>query len=145
MFYLDTSVIIAALVNDDSSERASAFLWDAVNTSRVVVSDWTLTEFSSAIALKIRAGQLNSQYQAEIQQVFEGLVHETFELVCRRKTPLCPCGETYRPAKRRPGGRRRTAPGFGRGNARATRNAGPPPGGCRRSTRNPCAADLDRH
>jgi predicted nucleic acid-binding protein len=81
MFYLDTSVIIAALVNDDSSERASAFLWGAVNTSRVVVSDWTLTEFSSAIALKIRAGQLNSQYQAEIQQVFEGLVRETFELV----------------------------------------------------------------
>ena len=81
MFYLDTSVIVAALVNEDSSERASAFLWDAVNTTRVVVSDWSLTEFSSAIALKIRTGQLSSQYQAEIQQVFDALVRETFELV----------------------------------------------------------------
>jgi uncharacterized protein len=80
MFYLDTSVIVAALVNEEASERASAFLWEAVNTTRVVVSDWTLTEFSSAIALKIRTGQLNSDYQAEIQSVFDGLVMETFEL-----------------------------------------------------------------
>jgi|APAra7269096819_1048525.scaffolds.fasta_scaffold00133_20 predicted nucleic acid-binding protein len=81
MFYLDTSVIVAALVNEEASERASAFLWEAVNTTRVVVSDWTLTEFSSAIALKIRTGQLNSDYQAEIQNVFDGLVMETFELI----------------------------------------------------------------
>jgi len=81
MFYLDTSVIVAALVNEEASERASAFLWEAVNTTRVVVSDWTLTEFSSAIALKIRTGQLNSDYQAEIQSVFDGLVMETFELI----------------------------------------------------------------
>src|SRR5689334_23286550 len=81
MFYLDTSVIVAALVNEEASERASAFLWEAVNTTRVVVSDWTLTEFSSAIALKIRTGQLNSDYQAEIQNVFDGLVTETFELI----------------------------------------------------------------
>jgi len=81
MFYLDTSVIVAALVNEEASERASAFLWEAVNTTRVVVSDWTLTEFSSAIALKIRTGQLNSDYQAEIQSVFDGLVTETFELI----------------------------------------------------------------
>jgi len=81
MFYLDTSLIVAALVNEEASERASAFLWEAVNTTRVVVSDWTLTEFSSAIALKIRTGQLNSDYQAEIQNVFDGLVMETFELI----------------------------------------------------------------
>lgn len=81
MYYLDTSIIVAALVNEDASERASGFLWEAVNTTRVVVSDWTLTEFSSAIALKIRSGQLNSAYQAEIQQVFDGLVRETFELI----------------------------------------------------------------
>ncbi|MET3858095.1 type II toxin-antitoxin system VapC family toxin [Rhizobium sp. OAE497] len=81
MFYLDTSVIVAALVNEEASERASAFLWESVNTTRVVVSDWTLTEFSSAIALKIRTGQLNSDYQAEIQNVFDGLVMETFELI----------------------------------------------------------------
>lgn len=81
IYYLDTSVIVAALVNESASERASAFLWEAANTSRLVVSDWTLTEFASAIALKVRTGQLSSDYQPEIEQVFDALVSETFELL----------------------------------------------------------------
>ena len=55
--YLDTSLIVAALADEplgSSARRAIA----ADRGGRPLISDWVVTEFSSAIALKMRSGTL---------------------------------------------------------------------------------------
>lgn len=55
--YLDTSVPVAALADEplgSSARRAIA----SDRGGRPLISDWVVTEFSSAIALKVRSGKL---------------------------------------------------------------------------------------
>lgn len=51
MFYLDTSVIVAALTSEPHSERVIAWMAERPEGS-LYVSEWCDTEVSSALALK---------------------------------------------------------------------------------------------
>ncbi|MCX7179730.1 MAG: type II toxin-antitoxin system VapC family toxin [Proteobacteria bacterium] len=55
--YLDTSLIVAALVRESGTEAAKAYLSEA-RDEFLLASRWVVTEFSSALALKVRAGTI---------------------------------------------------------------------------------------
>jgi uncharacterized protein len=58
MLYLDTSILVAALTNEDLTERTLAWLRGVVGEP-LAVSDWTRVELASAMAQKMRMRQLD--------------------------------------------------------------------------------------
>lgn len=53
MLYLDTSVLVPLFVPEPESDVVRA--WFAAHTQEVLaISDWTLTEFASAMGIKVR-------------------------------------------------------------------------------------------
>lgn len=57
--YLDASILVALFTNDALSERADAFLRNAAPVT-VLVSDFAGAEFASAIARRVRMGELSA-------------------------------------------------------------------------------------
>ncbi len=58
MEYVDASVIVATLVPEAHSERADRLLSDPDAVPHI--SDWTITEVASALAMKVRMGLLTA-------------------------------------------------------------------------------------
>jgi predicted nucleic acid-binding protein len=65
MIYCDTSLLVPALVPESASSRVQLWL-EAQPESSLCVSPWVATEFSSAIALKLRHGALQSEHKSGI-------------------------------------------------------------------------------
>jgi uncharacterized protein len=62
MIYLDTSAAVPLFVPETSSAAVDA--WMESCTDSLVSSDWILTEFSSALSLKVRRGELTPRQAA---------------------------------------------------------------------------------
>ena len=67
--YLDTSLIVATLVREAGTEAAKAYLSDA-RDEFLLASRWVVTEFSSALALKVRTGTITEAEQAAALAMF---------------------------------------------------------------------------
>ncbi|PDS81108.1 type II toxin-antitoxin system VapC family toxin [Rhizobium sp. L43] len=80
MFYIDTSVLIAAGTIESRTEDAQKWLAEFASEA-MAVSGWTITEFSSAIALKTRNGQIDPADRGKALAMFRELCSTTFELL----------------------------------------------------------------
>lgn len=69
MRYLDTSVLVAALTIESTTARVQAWL-AAQPTASLVISAWVTTEFSSALSLKMRTGDVDDQHRARALAAF---------------------------------------------------------------------------
>ncbi len=71
MIYLDTSVVVALMTQEPSSDFVA--IWFADLDEVPVSSDWLLAEFASAISIKVRTGKLADTDAKAIHKKFDVL------------------------------------------------------------------------
>jgi predicted nucleic acid-binding protein len=74
--YLDTSLVVAALTRETKTRRIQTWFGEQEDGS-LVISDWVLTEFSAAIAIKLRTGQIKENDRSEALAGFTRLCSES--------------------------------------------------------------------
>lgn len=78
--YLDTSVLVAALTNEGETTRMQDWL-GAQAPEDLSISDWVVTEFSSALSIKLRMGQITVTDRANSLAMFTRLRAESFDVM----------------------------------------------------------------
>lgn len=74
--YLDTSLLVAALTPEIETARVQRWL-GSVDAETLAVSDWVSTEFSSALSIKLRAGQIRHEDRSAALSAFTRLSAST--------------------------------------------------------------------
>ena len=69
MIYLDTSVVVALLTVEPKTQGVTN--WYAKLSDELISSDWLLTEFASAISIKLRTGQLSVTDSKRVRKEFD--------------------------------------------------------------------------
>lgn len=70
--YLDTSVLVAALTREPETRRMQDWL-GGHDEGVLAISEWVTAEFSSALSIKLRAGQITAAHRAEALAMFSRL------------------------------------------------------------------------
>jgi predicted nucleic acid-binding protein len=80
MLCVDTSILVAALTDETATERSQTFLAEA-EPSELAIDAWVITEFSSALSIKVRTGQLAPAQRNVVLREFTRLIGESFEVL----------------------------------------------------------------
>lgn len=78
--YLETSLLVPLLIREPGTSRVQAFL-SAGTAKALLISPWTITEFSSALALKERFRSIIHQERQAALTMFEKFRSLRLELV----------------------------------------------------------------
>jgi len=73
--YLDTSVLIAALTKEAKSTHVQHWLREHA-TESLAISDWVVTEFSSALSIKVRSRQITPLNRNDALAMFTRMIDE---------------------------------------------------------------------
>lgn len=79
MIYVDTSVLVALVLNETRS--ADILRWYGACKDKLVSAVWCVTEFASAIGLKQRTGQITKSDAISARQCFERLCANDLQLL----------------------------------------------------------------
>lgn len=79
MIYVDTSVIVALLTVEPRTQDMTAWYTGLGETP--TCSDWLLTEFSSALSIKLRTGQISEANAKRVRKEFELLTEGGLRIV----------------------------------------------------------------
>ena len=79
MVYVDTSVIVALLTVEPRTQDVTG--WYAGLRDTPTCSDWLLTEFCSAISIKLRTGQINEANAKRVRKEFKLLAEGGLRIV----------------------------------------------------------------
>lgn len=79
MIYVDTSAIVPLLTTEPKTEAVTA--WFAKLNDTPTCADWLLTEFSSAISIKLRTGQITETNAKRVRKEFELLADGGLRIV----------------------------------------------------------------
>ena len=79
MIYVDTSALVALIVNEPGSAGVAA--WYAAAKGELVSAAWCVTEFGSALGLKQRAAHLDAGQARAAWERFERLVANDVRLL----------------------------------------------------------------
>lgn len=77
MHYLDTSVIITFLTEEDGTEAVRSWI-DAQPEGTLAISDWVIAEVPSALSIKVRTGALPIEQRNEVAAMWHGTFINTF-------------------------------------------------------------------
>jgi uncharacterized protein len=80
MLYIDTSVLVAALTAEAMTAQAQGWL-AAQAVTDLVVSEWTLTEVSSALSVKVRTRAISQAERALVMATFNRWVADSLTVL----------------------------------------------------------------
>jgi predicted nucleic acid-binding protein len=80
MLYLDTSLLVAALTNEAETPRLQRWLGEQP-AGDLAISDWVTTDFSAALSIKRRTGQIRADDRDEAAAVFARLAKDSFTVM----------------------------------------------------------------
>jgi len=79
MIYIDTSILVALCTNEPKSEAVDK--WHNNNSTKLISSTWSFTEFSSALSLKVRTNQITERQSRDAWKKFDFLCQNDIELM----------------------------------------------------------------
>lgn len=91
MVYVDTSVVVAMLTNE--AKAKDCIDWFSHLTQTPVSSDLLVTEFNSAIALKMRTSQLKEAHAESVLAEFKTLINGGIKLMPVSRDAYSQAGE----------------------------------------------------
>jgi predicted nucleic acid-binding protein len=78
--YVGTSVLVSALTEEIRTADVQAWM-ARQNAADLAISPWVVTEFSAALSLKIRSGQLGLEHRAAALSAFSRITAESFHVL----------------------------------------------------------------
>jgi len=90
MIYVDTSIFVSLCTREIKSKTVE--LWYEKASGKLVSSVWTFTEFASALAIKERTSQINSQDTKKAWKMFESICAHDIELLPIKPTEFYSAG-----------------------------------------------------
>ena len=92
MLYLDTSVLVPLFVPEPESAALRA--WFQTKTADILaISEWTLTEFVSAMGIKVREKTLQSAQAREACELMRGLAAHSLQVLAPTRVDFSKAAE----------------------------------------------------
>jgi predicted nucleic acid-binding protein len=80
ILYVDTSAVIAVLTREAGSAKVEAWLQSQA-PDELAISEWVVTEVSSALSLKLRTRQISPEVRADALAIFSRIAAESFQIL----------------------------------------------------------------